>query len=135
MADPLSAADRSSLSAEQGPITMAVGGLMLLEDGPGLAPAAFLERVQARLHLLPRYRQRLQTTAGVLNPVWIDDPAFDLGWHVRRATLGAAGEGDEDDGGEMHHDLRVRRPKPGSNCVDHCRGSRPGPRTTARRHR
>lgn len=96
MADPLSAADRSSLSAEQGPITMAVGGLMLLEDGPGLAPAAFLERVQARLHLLPRYRQRLQTAAGVLNPVWIDDPAFDLGWHVRRATLGAAGEGDED---------------------------------------
>lgn len=91
MADPLTAADRSALSAEQGPISMAVGGLMLLEDGPGLAPQAFLERVGARLHLIPRYRQRLQTAAGVLNPVWIDDPAFDLGWHVRRATLGKGG--------------------------------------------
>ncbi len=89
MAEPLSPADRSALSAEQGPVSMAVGGLMVLEGGPGLEPEAFLERVRSRLHLLPRYRQRLQTTAGVLNPVWIDDDGFELGWHVRRASLGA----------------------------------------------
>ncbi|MCW3011050.1 MAG: acyltransferase, partial [Solirubrobacterales bacterium] len=113
MAEPLSAADRSALSAEQGPVSMAVGGVMLLEDGPGLAPAAFLERVSARLHLLPRYRQRLQTAAGVLNPVWVDDTTFDVGWHVRRAALGAgAGEAElaELVGREMGRRLDRSRP-------------------------
>ncbi len=113
MAEPLSPADRSALSAEQGPISMAVGGLMVLEDGPGLAPEALLERVRSRLHLLPRYRQRLQTAAGVLNPVWIDDPTFDLGWHVRRASLGpGAGEAQlaELVGREMSRRLDRSRP-------------------------
>jgi hypothetical protein len=31
MAEPLSAADRSSLAAEQGPVTMGVGGLLVFE--------------------------------------------------------------------------------------------------------
>ena len=51
-----------------------------------------LERVEQRLHLIPRYRQRLQSAApGVTNPVWVDDEEFDLGWHVRRAALPAPG--------------------------------------------
>ncbi|HYF27154.1 MAG TPA: wax ester/triacylglycerol synthase family O-acyltransferase [Baekduia sp.] len=88
MAEPLSPADRSSLAAEHGPVNMAVGGIMLLEGGEGLRHDRLLERVQARLHLLPRYRQRLRQPApGVTNPVWVDDHHFDLGWHVRRAAL------------------------------------------------
>ena len=40
---------------------------------------AVLERVRERLHLLPRYRQRLQDPFGSLtNPVWVDDDGFDL---------------------------------------------------------
>ena len=92
MSEPLSAADRASLAAEQGPVHMAVGGLLLFEDGEGMRHEHVVERVGARLHLVPRYRQRLQSgAAGLANPVWIDDEGFDLGWHVRRAALPAPG--------------------------------------------
>jgi WS/DGAT/MGAT family acyltransferase len=92
MAEPLSAADRSALAAEQGPVTMNVGGVLVFEAGAGLEHARVLERVGQRLHLVPRYRQRLQSAApGVTNPVWVDDDQFDLGWHVRRAALPAPG--------------------------------------------
>ncbi|MGH2841299.1 MAG: wax ester/triacylglycerol synthase domain-containing protein, partial [Solirubrobacteraceae bacterium] len=88
MAEALSPADRSSLAAEQGPVNMAVGGLLVFEDGDGMRYERVLERVESRLHLVPRYRQRLQTSAvGLTNPVWIDDDGFDIRWHVRRATL------------------------------------------------
>lgn len=96
MAEALSAADRSSLAAEQGPVTMTVGGVLVFEAGPGLEHARVLERVGQRLHLIPRYRQRLQSPApGVTNPVWVDDEQFDLGWHVRRAALPAPGGPDQ----------------------------------------
>ena len=92
MAEPLSPADRSSLAAEQGPINMAVGGVMLLEGGGGLRHERILERVSSRLHLIPRYRQRLRQPApGVTNPVWVDDDHFDVGWHVRRSALPVGG--------------------------------------------
>ena len=56
---------------------MAVGGLLLVEDGDGMRHEQVLERVGARLHLVPRYRQRLQSGAGGLaNPVWVDDRGF-----------------------------------------------------------
>lgn len=92
MAEALSPADRSSLAAELGPVNMAVGGLLLFEDGPGMRYESVVARVEDRLHLIPRYRHRLQgTAAGFANPVWIDDHDFDLGWHVRRAVLPAPG--------------------------------------------
>ena len=87
MADELSPADRSSLVAEQGPVNMAVGALLVLEGGPGLAYDAVVERIESRLHLIPRYRQRLvQPARGITNPVWADDPEFHAEWHVRHAT-------------------------------------------------
>ena len=92
MAERLSPADRSSLAAEQGPVSMAVGGVLLFEDGPGLRHEMVLERLQSRLHLIPRYRQKLaQPAPGVTNPVWVDDESFELGWHVRRASLSKPG--------------------------------------------
>ena len=93
MAEELSPADRSSLSAEQGPVNMAVGGLLVFEGGAGLTHARVLERIEQRIHLIPRYRQRLQApAAGVTNPAWVDDRAFDLGWHVRHAALPEPGD-------------------------------------------
>src|SRR4051794_19708584 len=97
MAEPLSPADRSSLAAEQGPVNMAVGGALILHDGPGLRHDAILERVGSRLHLIPRYRQRLaQPAPGVTNPVWVDDAAFDLEWHVRFTRLPGGDEAETD---------------------------------------
>src|SRR3954471_14809110 len=87
MAEDLSPADRSSLSAEQGPVNMTVGGALIFEGGPGISHDAVLERVAGRLHLIPRYRQRLEeAVSGVTHPVWADDEGFDLGWHVRSTT-------------------------------------------------
>src|SRR3954452_21661568 len=88
MADELSPADRSSLAAEQGPVSMAVGGVLIFDDGPGVGYDAVIDRLENRLHLIPRYRQRLQqpTPGGLTNPVWIDDAGFDAHWHVRRAA-------------------------------------------------
>ena len=41
-----------------------------------------------RIAFVPRYRQRLLNVPGRLaNPVWVDDPDFDLGYHVRRSAL------------------------------------------------
>jgi len=88
MADELSPADRSSLAAEQGPVNMAVGGVLVFEGGDGVGYDAVVERLENRLHLIPRYRQRLQqpTPGGLTNPVWVDDDGFDAHWHVRRAA-------------------------------------------------
>jgi WS/DGAT/MGAT family acyltransferase len=112
--EDLSPADRSSLAAEQGTVNMAVGGLLIFEDGPGLRHAAVMERVEGRLHLIPRYRQRLRSsTTGLANPVWIDDDGFDLGWHVRRHVLhepGGDGELAEFAGRELSRRLDRSRP-------------------------
>ena len=87
-AESLSPADRSSLQAERGPVNMAVAGALIFEPGEGTTYEAVEERLAARIHLLPRYRQRLETAPfGVANPVWVDDHHFDLHWHLRAATL------------------------------------------------
>ena len=91
MNDQLSAADRASLQAERGSINMAVAGVLVFEAGLTFDRVA--SRVAERLHLVPRYRQRLeQTPLGLANPVWVDDASFDLGWHLRRATIGGRAE-------------------------------------------
>src|SRR3712207_9498335 len=91
-AEDLSAADRSSLQAERGPVNMAVAAPLVFERGPGTTYDAVAERVAARLHLIPRYRQKLADPAfGMANPVWIDDEAFDLHWHLRHGTLPSPG--------------------------------------------
>ena len=45
---------------------------------------------------MPRYRQRIAAVPGRLaNPVWVDDPDFDLGYHVRRSALPRPGTPDQ----------------------------------------
>jgi WS/DGAT/MGAT family acyltransferase len=90
--DPLSPADRSSLAAEHGSVNMAILGVIVLERGPGVTYDALCRRISERIHLLPRYRQRLEQPAlGLANPVWVDDEHFDVQWHVRHATLPTPG--------------------------------------------
>ena len=48
----------------------------------------FLEYVASRLHLVPRYRQKVVSAPlGLGRPRWIDDPHFDLRYHVRTTGL------------------------------------------------
>ncbi|MDQ2895139.1 MAG: wax ester/triacylglycerol synthase family O-acyltransferase, partial [Actinomycetota bacterium] len=114
MTEELSPADRSSLAAEQGPVNMAVGGLMVFAAQPPLDRAMVAARLRQRIHLIPRLRERLEEPPlGLANPVWTDDTGFDLDWHVRQAGL-PAGAGDEELGAlvgrEFSHRLDRRRP-------------------------
>src|SRR2546430_16932705 len=67
---------------------MAVGAVLVFEGGRGLDYDAVVERLSTRLHLIPRYRQRLASPVpGVAQPEWVDDEHFDLRWHVRHVAL------------------------------------------------
>jgi diacylglycerol O-acyltransferase / wax synthase len=96
VSDELSRADRSSLAAERGPVNMSMLAALVLEPGPGISREALCARIEERIHLLPRYRQRLeQPGMGLTNPIWVDDEGFDVRWHVRRATLPRPGSTDD----------------------------------------
>src|SRR5256885_5672448 len=77
----------SSLLAERGPIHVNVGATLVLEGDPPTLDE-LLSHVESRLALVPRFRQRIRATPlGLTNPVWADDPGFDLEWHVRHVAL------------------------------------------------
>ena len=83
----LSASDMSSLLAERGPIHVHVGGTVIVDGDPPPFDRV-LEHVDTRLSLVPRFRQRVtRVPLGLDNPVWADDPRFDLRWHVQHFAL------------------------------------------------
>ena len=87
MAERLSSLDASFLYLEEPDTPMHVGGVLILE-APAGGVEALEELVAARLSLVPRYRQRVAEVPGHLaNPVWVDDPDFDLAYHLRRNGL------------------------------------------------
>lgn len=71
--------------------------LEILEPGTsGLDYDALVKLIDDRIAFVPRYRQRVQWVPGNLaNPVWVDDPDFDLGYHVRRSALPKPGSMDQ----------------------------------------
>jgi WS/DGAT/MGAT family acyltransferase len=89
--DRLTAVDASFL-AQEGPAShMHIGGIVLCE---GLPPRfeEMLDHVRTRLHLVPRYRQRLaQPPLETGRPLWVDDPTFNLEYHVRQTALPSPG--------------------------------------------
>lgn len=55
-----------------------------------------MELVDRRIAFVPRYRQVVRQVPGNLaNPVWVDDPRFDLSFHVRRSALPQPGTFDQ----------------------------------------
>jgi diacylglycerol O-acyltransferase / wax synthase len=93
--DRLTALDASFL-AQEGPSShMHVGALARFEGPPPPFPE-ILDSLRMRLHLVPRYRQRLQVPpAGTGRPLWIDDPTFNLEYHVRQTALPKPGSEDQ----------------------------------------
>ncbi|WP_448627056.1 WS/DGAT/MGAT family O-acyltransferase [Geodermatophilus sp. URMC 64] len=87
MVERLTALEASFLYLEERDTPMHVGGVLILET-PQDGLAAIESLVEARLPLVPRYRQRVLEVPGHLaNPVWADDPDFALAYHVRRSAL------------------------------------------------
>jgi diacylglycerol O-acyltransferase len=85
--DRLTAIDASFLHQEGPSSHMHVGAVARFE-GPPPPFDEFLDSLRMRLHLVPRYRQRLQVPpAGTGRPLWVDDPTFNLEYHVRQTAL------------------------------------------------
>jgi diacylglycerol O-acyltransferase / wax synthase len=95
MPERLSPLDSSFLFMEERTTAMHVGGLMTFEPpegGVGFDVEAFIRLIGERLAAVPRYRQKVREVPGRLGlPVWVDDPGFDLQYHVRRSALPAPG--------------------------------------------
>jgi diacylglycerol O-acyltransferase len=85
--DRLSAIDAGFLAQEREGSHMHIGAVMVFE-GPPPEREALHDHVESRLHLVPRYRQKLATPRFELGrPLWIDDPKFNLGYHIRQTAL------------------------------------------------
>jgi WS/DGAT/MGAT family acyltransferase len=83
----LTTLDASFLYLERPDNPMHVAGVLVLEPPVG-GLDAIAALVEARLPLVPRYRQRVLEVPGHLaNPVWADDPDFDVEYHVRRSAV------------------------------------------------
>ena len=61
-------------------------------EGPAPSHADFRDHIAARLHLVPRFRQKLRFVPfGQGRPVWVDDPHLNMEYHVRQTALPAPG--------------------------------------------
>jgi diacylglycerol O-acyltransferase / wax synthase len=89
--DRLTAVDASFLAQESASSHMHVGAVTIFE-GPAPAYEDLAAHIRSRLHLVPRYRQRLAfPPAETGRPVWVDDPTFHLDYHLRHTALPAPG--------------------------------------------
>jgi diacylglycerol O-acyltransferase len=72
--------------------SLAIASVAVLE-GPPPSQAEILDSLRGRLPLVPRYRQKARELPLDLGrPVWVDDPSFDLTYHVRRTALPVPGD-------------------------------------------
>lgn len=91
MLDRLSLRDASLLTRETAAAPMHAGGVEIF--GPELSFERVLSTLRARLGEVPLARKRVQTTGPIGGrPIWVDDPDFDLSYHLRHAALPAPGD-------------------------------------------
>jgi WS/DGAT/MGAT family acyltransferase len=89
--DRLTSIDASFLTNETSCAHMHVGAILIFE-GPPPSYDDFLAHVESRLHLVPRFRQKLAfPPVETGRPFWVDDPSFNLAYHVRHSALPAPG--------------------------------------------
>jgi diacylglycerol O-acyltransferase / wax synthase len=89
--DRLTAVDASFLAQEVENAHMHVGAVLIFE-GPPPDYDAFCNQIRGRLHLVPRYRQKLAfPPLETGRPLWVDDPNFNLQYHVRHTALPSPG--------------------------------------------
>jgi len=89
----LSAQDNSFLVAEHehAPLHVAAVGIfqtadLATRDG-GVDIRRFKRAIEAQLHRIPRYRQKLAFVPVERRPVWVDDRHFSIDYHIRHAAL------------------------------------------------
>lgn len=73
-------------------------GVAIFEAGPlaghdgGVDVDRIRAHITAKLHQIPRYRQRLAWIPLYNHPVWVDDVDFNLAYHVRHTSLPRPGD-------------------------------------------
>jgi diacylglycerol O-acyltransferase / wax synthase len=93
--DRLTSVDASFLVQEKRSSHMHVGALLLFE-GPPPDYTDVLDGIESRMHLTPRYRQRLAFPRFEMGrPMWVDDPCFNIEYHVRHTALPRPGSFDQ----------------------------------------
>src|SRR3954469_2989330 len=89
--DRLTGLDASFLHLEDQSAHMHVAAVLLF-DGEPPEQQEVADALERRLHLVPRYRQKLAfVPLSQGRPVWVDDPHFNLDYHVRKTALPAPG--------------------------------------------
>src|SRR3954466_2452481 len=97
MTERLRPSDVALLAEETSRTPMHNATLEIFDPGDsGFDYDALIAHIEDRITFVPRYRQHLRRVPGRLaNPVWVDDPDFDLGYHVRRSALPRPGNLDQ----------------------------------------
>ncbi|HSG88247.1 MAG TPA: wax ester/triacylglycerol synthase family O-acyltransferase [Pseudomonadales bacterium] len=95
--EQLSGQDATFLYVESPRMPMHIGSLNIYDqstaDGGSVRFKQILDLVESRLHLARAFRQRLARVPLELDyPYWINDPAFDLEFHVRHIALPKPGD-------------------------------------------
>lgn len=96
--DHLTFLDNSFLIMEAPNAPMHIAGTATFEGGNliGADGALDIDAIRAyvasRLHLIPRYRQRLSALPLQQRPIWVDDPHFNIHYHVRHTALPRPGD-------------------------------------------
>lgn len=94
----LSAQDASFIGLEDARCHMHVGGVMLFDARPVRTPEGGIDieriraAIEARLHLVPRFRQRIAYLPYERLPIWVDEDRFRLAYHVRHTALPKPGD-------------------------------------------
>src|ERR687887_803883 len=93
--DRLTALDTGFLHLERSGAHMHVAAIFVFDGGPP-AYDELVEAIEARMHLVPRYRQKLaHVPLGQGRPVWVDDPHFNVRYHLRHSALPPPGSDEQ----------------------------------------
>lgn len=95
----LTGLDAAFLAMETATTYGHVGSVAVLDARSATEPVT-VERltalIESRLHLLPPFRRRLvEVPLGLDQPYWVEDPGFDIEFHVRELALPAPGDDEQ----------------------------------------
>ena len=95
VAERLTGLDTSFLHMERAGAHMHVASVSVFA-GPAPSHKEFRDHIGSRLHLVPRFRQKLRFVPfDQGRPVWVDDPYLNLDYHVRQTALPAPGSDEQ----------------------------------------
>jgi diacylglycerol O-acyltransferase / wax synthase len=91
----MSVQDAMFLHVENDVTPMHIGGVSIFE-GPPPPFAELRSMVEGKLHLTPRYRQKVRfVPLGMGEPVWVDDPHFNIDYHLRHSAVPSPGKDEQ----------------------------------------